>query len=171
MCPIQCPNFDFCKLHLIRKGVLVLSVRTTCECFLTSSLFFFSVCEFRSLLSTRDIAGPGGVIGPLPRPKKGGRTTAKRNPIGPDWYIVILQDWSFLTMTVTSFCSQRRSNILLAFWLLFSVVRPPNFSVVRPPLIWPWKGSRSCNGLNGPKGPKFKNKQTKRSKICRNIQS
>ena len=46
---------------------------------------------------------------------------------------------------------------LLALCLLFSVVRPP--------VIWPWEGSnypsRSCNGLHGPKGPKFK-KQKKR---------
>ena len=55
--------------------------------------------------------------------------------------------------------------ILLAFWLFF-------FSVVRPPVIWPWERSnypsRSYNGLHGPKGPKFKqtNKQTKLDK-CR----
>ena len=50
--------------------------------------------------------------------------------------------------------------VLLAFWLLFSVVRPP--------VTWPWKGFnypfRSCNGLRRPKGPKLKkqnkNKQT-----------
>ena len=33
------------------------------------------------------------------------------------------------------------------------------FAVVRPPLFWPWEGSnyhsRSCNGPNWPKGPKF----------------
>ena len=41
--------------------------------------------------------------------------------------------------------------------------QPPSpylFCVVRPPLIWPWEGfsypSQSCNGLRGPKGPKFK---------------
>ena len=32
-----------------------------------------------------------------------------------------------------------------------------------PTLIWPWEGfshpSRSCNGSNGPKGPKLKNKK------------
>ena len=38
--------------------------------------------------------------------------------------------------------------------------------VVRPPLLWPWDGSnypsRSCNGPDEPKGPKYKqNKQTK----------
>ena len=36
------------------------------------------------------------------------------------------------------------------------------FSVVRPPVVWPWEGSNypswSCNGLHGPKGPKLKNK-------------
>ena len=34
------------------------------------------------------------------------------------------------------------------------------FLVVRPLVIWPWEGSnypfRSCNGLHGPKEPKFK---------------
>ena len=55
---------------------------------------------------------------------------------------------------------QGTAVILLAVWLLFTVVRPP--------LIWPWEWfsypSRSCNGLNGPKGPKYK-KQKKRLQL------
>ena len=39
------------------------------------------------------------------------------------------------------------------------------FRVVRPPLLWPWDGSnypsRSCNGLNGPKRPKFEQNRLK----------
>ena len=43
-----------------------------------SFFVFFLFFEFRSFRSITTIAGPGGVIGPLPRPNKGGRTTKKK---------------------------------------------------------------------------------------------
>ena len=42
------------------------------------------VFEFRSFRSIGTIAGLGGVIGLLPRPNKGGRTTEKRRPKGQE---------------------------------------------------------------------------------------
>ena len=44
----------------------------------SSMLFVFVLFEFRSFRSVRTIAGPGGVIGPLPRPNEGGRTTGNK---------------------------------------------------------------------------------------------
>ena len=40
--------------------------------------YFFVLFEFRSSRSVRTITGPGGVTGPLPRPKTGGRTTGEK---------------------------------------------------------------------------------------------
>ena len=43
-----------------------------------SKVCLLVLVEFRSSRPIRTIAGPGGVIGPLPRPNEGGRTTGNK---------------------------------------------------------------------------------------------
>ena len=60
--------------HIFRKAVHV---------YVSEARFFFVLVKFRSFRSVRALAGLGGVIGPLPRPKQRWANHRKKQPNMP----------------------------------------------------------------------------------------
>ena len=57
---------------------MVLETTLHANCSGCGCVCLFVLLEFRSFRSIQTIAGPGGVIGPLPRPNEGERTTGDK---------------------------------------------------------------------------------------------
>ena len=95
------PSSYLTHIHLRKHRASIASSFRRQRTFVTLLTTVYFLFLFRSFRSITIIAEPGGVIGPLPRPNKGGRTTRKKQPIGQNYKTTVENALSYSTLVAT----------------------------------------------------------------------